>query len=346
MHRAMIFIVALVVIAVGCAQERVEEPGVEFAIAVHGGAGTILKENMTPEQEQAYKDAIDEALTVGYGILERGGTAIDAVVAAAKIFEDSPLFNAGKGAVFTAAGTNEMDASIMNGADLNAGAVASVKTIKNPVEAAREVMDNTPHVMLVGRGAEMFAAERGLEMVDPEYFFTQRRWDALLRAKEADKQSSRHVDVDSKFGTAAAVALDKNGNLAAATSTGGLTNKMHGRVGDSPIIGAGTYANNKTCAVSGTGKGEYFMRRMIAYEVSARMEYGGAMLEDAAVSVIDELTAMFGAGTGGIIALDKYGNVAMPFNTPGMYRGYQKSNGEKYVEIYGGEDAAKPLKEF
>ena len=345
---ARVIVMMIVVVAFGMGCSRQEQPQrVDFVIAVHGGAGTILMDNMAPEQEKAYKDTVQAALDAGYQILEAGGSALDAVIEAAKVFEDSPLFNAGKGAVFTAQGTNEMDASIMNGADLNAGAVASVTTIKNPIVAAREVMDNTKHVMLVGRGAEIFAAERGLTIVEPEYFFTQRRWEALLKAKEADKQrSANDVIIDGKFGTAAAVALDKNGNLAAATSTGGLTNKMHGRVGDSPIIGAGTYASNNTCAVSGTGKGEYFMRLLIAYEVSARMEHGGESLEVAAKAVIDELTATFGAGTGGIIAVDKYGNVAMPFNTPGMYRGYRKSNGEHYVEIYGGEDAAKPLKEF
>jgi len=370
--RRIIACVILGVLAAGCAQKE-SAKRVEFAIVVHGGAGTILKENMTPDQEKAYRDALDEAMEVGYAVLEAGGSALDAVEATVRIFEDSPLFNAGKGAVFTAAATNEMDASIMDGATFEAGAVASVTTIKNPIVAARAVMEHTPHVMLAGRGAELFAAEQGLTIVDPHYFYTQRRWDSLLKArakaggvkeesgeesrpesegdsgkkgKENEQQRSANaVPTDDKFGTVAAIALDANGNLAAATSTGGLTNKMYGRVGDSPIIGAGTYANNATCAVSGTGKGEYFMRLLIAYDVSARMEYAGLSLQEAAHGVIDDLTAMFGEGTGGIIALDKDGNVAMPFNTPGMYRGFHKSTGEKYIEIYGGKDAA-PLKEF
>jgi beta-aspartyl-peptidase (threonine type) len=318
----------------GCGR-RADQSDSGIALAVHGGAGTILRDKMTPEREQQYRDAIGEALQVGYEILANGGSAVDAVEAAVIVMEDSPLFNAGKGSVFTGQGNNEMDASIMDGSDLNAGAVASVTTIKNPIRAAREVMLNTRHVMLVGRGAEIFSAGRGLEMVDPEYFFTQRRWDALLKAKEKESTQAP-AEETTKHGTSAAVALDRHGNLAAGTSTGGLTNKMHGRVGDSPIIGAGTYANNATCAVSATGQGEYFMRGVLCYQVSVLMEYGGMSLDNAVTTVIDEELAQLG-GDGGVIALDASGNVSMKFNTPGMYRGYVKADGEFHVAIYGDE---------
>jgi beta-aspartyl-peptidase (threonine type) len=320
----------------GCARQG--EPQVsEIALVVHGGAGTILRENMTPEQEEQYKDGLKQALEAGYSILADGGTALDAVEAAVVVMEDSPLFNAGRGSVFTSQGTNEMDASIMDGSNSKAGAVASVTTIKNPIKAARNVMETTRHVMLVGRGAELYAAAQSLEIVDAEYFFTRRRWESLLRAKE--KEQSSHVspvDASENYGTSAAVALDSAGNLAAATSTGGLTNKMHGRVGDSPIIGAGTYANNATCAASATGTGEYFMRGLLTYRVSVLMEHEGLSLEDAVTKVIDEeLTGM--GGDGGIIALDRNGNVAMRFNTAGMYRGYVRDDGEYHVAIYGDE---------
>lgn len=307
-----------------------------IALVIHGGAGTILKENMTPEREAAYRETLAEALRGGFAVLDAGGSSLDAVVAAIRIMEDSELFNAGKGAVFTGQGKNELDASIMDGATGLAGAVGSVTTIKNPIVAARAVMERTRHVMLVGRGAEMFAAGQGLEIVGPEYFFTQRRWDQLLKKREKTKKQSSLSDDTDSHGTVGAVALDEHGNLAVGTSTGGLTNKMHGRVGDSPIIGAGSYADNATCGVSGTGTGEFFMRGLIAYDVSARMRYSGLRLEDAASTVIKEsLTDK--DGTGGIIALDKNGNVAMPFNTPGMYRGYIKADGEAHVFIYGDE---------
>jgi beta-aspartyl-peptidase (threonine type) len=332
---ATIVLITLGLLLGGCGRRGEQPAGI--ALVVHGGAGTILRENMTPEREKQYRDALTEALQAGYSILVEGGSALDAVEAAVIVMEDSPLFNAGKGSVFTSQGTNEMDASIMDGSDLNAGAVASVTTIKNPIKAAREVMAGTRHVMLVGRGAELFAAEHGLEIVDPEYFFTQRRWEALLKAKEKAKSSRLEpVDETTKFGTSAALALDRDGNLAAGTSTGGLTNKMHGRVGDSPIIGAGTYANNATCAVSATGTGEYFMRGLLCYQVSALMEYAGMSVEEAAIKVIDgQLTDL--GGDGGIIAMDKNGNVSMQFNTAGMYRGYVKEDGEFHVAIYGDE---------
>jgi beta-aspartyl-peptidase (threonine type) len=327
MKRTMICLLTVLVVG-GCARERAEPVSGVPTLVIHGGAGTILREEMTPELEKAYRDALAEALRTGLGVLEAGGSSLDAVTDVIRLMEDSELFNAGKGAVFTAKGNNEMDASIMDGATGMAGAVASVTTIKNPILAARAVMEQTRHVMLAGRGAEIFAAEQGLDIVDPSYFFTQRRWEQLLKKREAAKAD--------EHGTVGVVALDRNGNLAAGTSTGGLTNKMHGRVGDSPIVGAGTYADNETCGVSGTGTGEFFMRGMIAYDVSARMRFLGMTAGDAARAVVQErLTDK--NGTGGIIVLDKDGNVAMEFNTPGMYRGYIRSGGTQQVFIYGDE---------
>ena len=316
-----------------------------FAIVIHGGAGTILKKNLTDEKEKEYRDKLAEALNAGYTILEKGGSSTVAVEAAINIMEDSPLFNAGKGAVFTNAGTNEMDASIMEGATLNAGAVAGVSTIKNPITAARLVMEKSQHVMLSGKGADEYAKINGLDVEDSSYFFEQKRHDQLQKIKETEKIQLDHIEddegylidpdefKDSKFGTVGAVALDKNGNITAATSTGGMTNKKYGRVGDSPIIGAGTYANNKTCGVSCTGHGEYFIRKVVAYDVSALMEYKGMSLIDAASFVINEKMVEFG-GAGGLIALDAKGNIAMPFNTKGMYRAYKKSTGETVVKIF------------
>ena len=334
-----VFLLALFVASppVGCSTAG--NDGV--VLVIHGGAGTILKENMTPEKESAYRNKLTEALETGMAILKRGGSSLDAVEAAIRVMEDSPLFNAGKGAVFTNQGRNEMDASIMDGNTLNAGAVASVNNIKNPISAARKVMTGSRHVMLVGEGAGQFAAENGLELADSAYFYTQERWDRLQKAKEKEAKHSdalgkEHAGV--KLGTVGAVALDRDGNLAAGTSTGGLTNKRFGRVGDSPIIGAGTYANNKTCGVSGTGVGEFFMRGLVAYDVSANMEYVGLDLEAAADKVLKKLTTM--GGSGGFIALDKDGNVAMPFNTPGMYRGYVRGDGKAQVFFYGEESGA------
>ncbi|HEX6939934.1 MAG TPA: isoaspartyl peptidase/L-asparaginase, partial [Longimicrobiales bacterium] len=266
----------------------------DIVIAIHGGAGTIRRGDMTPELEQAYRAKLEEALRAGYAILEKGGTSLDAVVAAIVVMEDSPLFNAGKGAVFTSEGKNELDAAIMDGATLRAGAVAGVTRVKNPIRLARAVMEHSPHVMLAGAGAEAFAGEQGLELVDPSYFFTQHRWDALQRAKaeaagtpvsRPDGPQAFFPD-DRKFGTVGAVALDRHGNLAAGTSTGGMTTKRWGRIGDSPIIGAGTYANNASCAVSATGHGEYFIRNVVAHDICARVEYGGQTLEEAANYVV------------------------------------------------------------
>ena len=297
-----------------------KDESVEFSIAIHGGAGTITRKNMTPEKENAYRSKLKETLNVGYSILNKGGTSLDAVEATIRIMENSELFNAGKGAVFTNAGTNELDASIMDGSNLKAGAVARVRTVKNPISAARKVMEETWHVMLSGDGADKFAKEQGLDIVDPNYFYTQRRWDSLKK-----------IQVE-KHGTVGCVALDKHGNLAAGTSTGGLTNKRWGRVGDSPIIGAGTYANNQTCAVSGTGQGEYFIRGNVAYDVSAIMEYKGKSVGEAAQNVIRKLSDK--GGNGGIITMDSKGNISMPFNTAGMYRGFRKAGQAPEIFIY------------
>lgn len=298
----------------------------KIAIVIHGGAGTIKKENMDSLTEVAYREKLDEALLVGYEILSSGGSSCDAIQQTIMIMENSPLFNAGIGAVFTATGENELDASIMRGDDLNAGAVAGVKTIKNPILAANEVMLNSPHVMLAREGAEEFAAGQGLDIVDPDYFKTDRRAEQLERIIKK---------VEKEFGTVGAVAVDKEGTICAATSTGGMTNKRWGRIGDSPVIGAGTYANNNTCGFSGTGHGEYYIRLAAAHDVSALMEYKGLSVEDAAQTVMDKLTAM--DASGGMIALDQYGNVAMPFNTSGMYRGYLREGEEPVIKIYAGE---------
>lgn len=308
----------------------------EYAIVIHGGAGTITRADLTPAQDSAYRAALNAALDIGEEILKSGGDAIDAVEQTIHYLEDSPLFNAGKGAVFTNEGRNEMDASIMVGTDRMAGAVGGVSNVKHPISAARAVMERSPHVLLTGKGAEQFAQESGLEIVDPSYFFTQRRWDALERAKaREERKGEAQVELDHddrKKGTVGCVALDKNGQIVAGTSTGGMTNKRWNRLGDSPIIGAGTFADNATCGVSCTGHGEYFIRWAVAYDVAARMAYKGLGLNAAATEVVNEELVKAG-GEGGLIALDKYGNVAMPFNSEGMYRGYAKP-GERVVAIY------------
>jgi L-asparaginase / beta-aspartyl-peptidase len=319
----------------------------KYVLVIHGGAGTILKSQMTPEKEKAYMDALNKALQTGNEILQKGGTALDAVEATVRSMEDDPLFNAGKGAVFTNEGKNELDAAIMNGQTLQAGSVAGVTTIRNPITAARAVMEKSPHVMMTGKGAEKFAQQAGLEIVDPSYFYTESRWRGLQLAKQEDslKMQLDHADTirrsslkqpenrDYKYGTVGAVALDRHGNLAAATSTGGMTNKKYGRVGDAPIIGAGTYANNATVAISATGWGEYFIRLVMAKSISDMMEFGKIKLADAANEMVMKKLPALG-GDGGLIAVDKEGNIAMPFNTAGMYRGYIKSTGEKEIKIY------------
>jgi len=311
-----------------------------FGIVIHGGAGTILKENMSDSLEAAYKAKLKEAISAGYEILKNGGTSLDAVTYTINVMEDSPLFNAGKGAVFTHEGSNELDASIMDGATLNAGAVAGVKHIKNPIDLARDVMQKSEHVMLYGAGAEEFAQSLNYKMMDTSYFYTKNRYESLQKVLEKEKsKNEKKVSFEdsyiknSKFGTVGCAALDKHGNLAAGTSTGGMTNKRWNRIGDAPIIGAGTYANNKTCAVSSTGWGEYFIRSVVAYDISALMEYKGMTLQDAASEVIQKKVPALG-GDGGIVAIDKDGNVAMEFNTAGMYRATMNSEGELIIKIY------------
>jgi len=309
-----------------------------IGLAIHGGAGTIERSKMTLEKEREYRAGLERALTAGYEVLKRGGSSLDAAEAAVRVLEDDPHFNAGRGSVFSSAGTNEMDASIMDGKTLKAGAVGSVQHIKNPINLARLVMEKSPHVMLDCAGAEAFAKANEIELVDQKYFFTQERWDALQKMKAAEKHrasgdgKSFIITDQDRHGTVGAVALDKDGNLAAATSTGGTTNKMPGRIGDTPVIGAGTYANNRTCAVSCTGDGEYFIRAAAAHEVSALMEHGGLKLQEAAQTALDTVKEL--GGSGGLIAIDRNGEIALPFNTNGMYRGYVEPDGKFVVEIY------------
>ncbi|CAN5457463.1 isoaspartyl peptidase/L-asparaginase [soil metagenome] len=318
----------------------------KITLVIHGGAGTMEKGSMPAELKHIYENKLQEALLEGYKILEKGGTSTEAVIASIKILEDSPLFNAGKGAVFTNAGTNELDASIMDGKNHQAGAVAGVTTIKNPIMAAWEVMVNSPHILMAGKGAEKFATERGLEIVDPSYFKDERRSRQLklFQEQETKKDGQGNLDSpkfqknetyaeDEKYGTVGAVALDKFGNITAGTSTGGMSNKKWGRIGDSPIIGAGTYADNETCGVSGTGHGEYFIRNIVAYDISALMKYKGLSLQEAADEVINKKLAESG-GDGGIVAVDNHGNISMTFNTSGMYRGFIKYKKDPEVFIF------------
>ncbi len=311
-----------------------------IAIAIHGGAGTISRENMTPEREAAIRGVLEDSVRAGHAVLTDGGSSVDAVVAAIRIMEDSPLFNAGKGAVFNAEGQNELDASIMDGATLNAGAVAAVRHIRNPIELARSVMTDSEHVMLMGDGAEVFARQQGFEPVDASYFHTDFRWEQLQRVKAREGAMLEDEDVDAKwFSTVGAVALDRHGNIAAGTSTGGTSNKRWGRVGDSPIVGAGTFADNASCAVSATGHGEYFIRSVVSYDICARMRYTGAPLAEAADAVVNGVLVERG-GEGGVIAIDAEGNVAMPFNTPGMYRAAIFIDGTLDISIYRDDEAA------
>ncbi len=313
----------------------------KFTIAIHGGAGTILKEDMTPELESAYTKALSDALNTGYAVLEKGGTALNAVKAAVMSLEDCPLFNAGKGAVFTKKGINELDAAIMDGSNLDAGAIAGVRNIRNPVLLAEEVMYHSGHVFLAGKGANDFAIKQGVKLEPDEYFFSQYRYDQWREIRDSDMYQLDHKNdrlvsllKDKKFGTVGAVACDGNGNLAAATSTGGMTNKNYGRIGDSPIIGAGTYANNKTCAISCTGHGELFIKAVAAYDVSCLMEYKGLSLQEACEEVVlKKLVAI--NGEGGLIGVDAKGNCSMVFNSAGMYRGFRNSEGSHEVKIYG-----------
>ena len=303
------------------------------AIALHGGAGTIERGAMSTELEATYREFLDDAITSGYEQLREGRSGLDVVVTVIQMMEDSPLFNAGRGAVYTWEGTHELDASIMHGENLDAGAVAGVSTVQSPIALARAVMEDSPHVMLAGAGAEAFALEQGFDPVSPEYFATERRRKAL-EAYKSNEQAGLNPEADHKFGTVGVVVLDQAGNLVAGNSTGGMTGKRRGRIGDSPVIGAGTYADNRSCAVSATGHGEYFIRHTVARDICARMQFGDATLEEAAqITVMEELVKA--GGEGGVVAADSAGKVALIFNTPGMYRASIDAAGLKVVGIYG-----------
>jgi beta-aspartyl-peptidase (threonine type) len=312
----------------------------KYTLALHGGAGTILKQDMTPDLEAAYLAGLEDALTAGYAVLEEGGTAVNAVKATVVVLEDNMLFNAGRGSVFTKKGLQEMDAAIMDGLTLNAGAVAGVRNVRNPIELAMEVMRNSNHVFLSGKGANDFAIRQGIKLEPDEFFFSQFRYDQWKAIRDSDNYALDHTHQeleelmrDKKFGTVGAVACDAQGNIAAATSTGGMTNKKYGRIGDSPLIGAGTYANNKTCAISATGHGEPFIRGVAAYDVSCLMEYKGLSLHEAMNIVVNDKLVKL-EGEGGMIGVDAQGNAAMIFNSAGMYRAMRNSDGEGEVAIY------------
>jgi len=326
----------------------------QSVLVIHGGAGAMSRTALSPEKEREFHEALQRILRIGHAVLANGGLALDAVTAAVVGLEDCPLFNAGRGAVFTSAGTHELDASIMDGSNLRTGAIANVHHVRNPVLAARKVMEESRHVFFVGEGAEAFAQEHGIEMVDSTYFSTPERHAQLLRVQKetpgvaslddgqrlstgssvgAIDPPNDPLDVDKKFGTVGAVALDAQGNLAAATSTGGITNKQVGRIGDAPIIGAGCYASNQTCAVSSTGTGEMYIRLVAAYDIAARMRYAGASLQEAAEAVMYQEIPSIG-GKGGLIAVDAQGNIVLPFNTEGMYRGYMRVGQEPVTDIY------------
>lgn len=311
-----------------------------YTIAIHGGAGTIVKEDMTPELEQAYQAGMQQAMDAGFAVLAEGGSAVNAIKATLVILEDNMLFNAGRGSVFTKKGVQEMDAAIMDGRSLQAGAVTGVRNVRNPIELATEVMTNSNHVFLSGKGASDFAIKQGIKLEPDEYFFSQFRYDQWKSIRDSDTYSLDHTHQrleelmrDKKFGTVGAVACDQQGNIAAATSTGGMTNKKYGRIGDSPIIGAGTYANNRTCGISCTGHGELFIRVVAAHDVSCLMEYKGLSLQEAMEVVVHEKLIAIG-GDGGMIGVDGQGNAALVFNTEGMYRGYKSSDGDQLVAIY------------
>ena len=335
MYRHTITLVLFLIISGAPSMTVVADPGAPVAIAIHAGAGTIRKNDSTEAMEQEIRKTLEHAVKAGHEILSSGGSSLDAITLAITMLEDSPHFNAGKGAVFNAEGKNELDASIMDGSNLNAGAVAAVHNIRNPVLLARKVMTDSVHVMLMGEGAEIFARKNGIEFEDDEYFFTENRWQQLQKAKAKANPEAYQLSEspDQWFSTVGAVALDRGGNLAAATSTGGMTNKRWGRVGDSPIIGAGTYADNRSCAVSATGHGEYFIRATVARDICSRVQYLGSSLSDAAREVVHgQLTSM--GGDGGIIAVDQKGNISMAFNTAGMYRASVDTDGTVYIGIY------------
>ena len=308
-----------------------------YAMVIHGGAGVIQKENMSDQKEQAYRQSLSNALEIGEDILKSGGSSLEAVEKVIMFLENDSLYNAGKGAVFTSEEKNELDASVMRGSDLQAGAVGGITNVKNPIQAAIAVMEKSDHVFMVGQGAEKFSELNGLEIVDPSYFRTERRWNTIQRVKANEEKDYGLSDdfSDLKFGTVGCVALDNKGDIVAGTSTGGMTNKKYNRIGDSPVIGAGTYADNKTCGVSCTGHGEFFIRYAVAHDLSAAMSYGKMSLKEAGEYIINDKLKAVG-GDGGLVALDRFGNIAMPFNTAGMYRAYVKP-GEKYIGIFDNE---------
>lgn len=337
------FLVLAILLFLGCETPKntPASPEATFGIVIHGGAGTILKKNMTPEMEAAYRATLEEAIRTGHAILKAGGSSKEAVEKTIHVMENSPLFNAGKGAVLTADTTIELDASFMDGATLDAGAIAGVQTIKNPISAAIAVMEDSPHVMLSGKGAESFAEVQGLALVAPEYFYTERRQQALERVKARENQTALNSEEAAylraqRRGTVGCVALDQSGNLAAGTSTGGMTNKKWNRIGDAPIIGAGTYANNASCAISATGWGEYFIRAVVAHDIAALMEYKGLSIQEAAKIVIHDKVGKLG-GDGGIVGIDNKGQIAMEMNTAGMYRAHMDGEGNLTVKIYAEE---------
>ncbi len=339
MHPYILFIsLASVIMFLGAGNMKAQSPVKNtvpgHVLVIHGGAGAITRESIPPAVEKMYRDSLCKVLLLGDSILRNGGSSLDAVEACIRMMENCPLFNAGKGAVFNSEGKNELDASIMDGKTHKAGAVSGLTIVKNPITAARCVMDKSPHVMMSGKGAEQFAREQGLELVNPSYFFTKQRWDDYLKMKA---KSDSLEKVNKIHGTVGCVALDRYGNLAAGTSTGGMTFKKYGRVGDSPIIGAGTYADNESCAVSATGHGEFFIRNVVAYDISALMKYKGLNLVAAADYVVMQKLKAQG-GSGGVICLDQKGNIAMPFNTSGMFRGYAKAGGEIKVAVWGDEN--------
>ena len=337
------FLVLAILLFLGCETPKntPASPEATFGIVIHGGAGTILKKNMTPEMEAAYRATLEEAIRTGHAILKAGGSSKEAVEKTIHVMENSPLFNAGKGAVLTADATIELDASFMDGATLDAGAIAGVQTIKNPISAAIAVMEDSPHVMLSGKGAESFAEGQGLALVAPEYFYTERRQQALERVKARENQTALNSEEVAylraqRRGTVGCVALDQSGNLAAGTSTGGMTNKKWNRIGDAPIIGAGTYANNASCAISATGWGEYFIRAVVAHDIAALMEYKSLSIQEAAKIVIHDKVGKLG-GDGGIVGIDNKGQIAMEMNTAGMYRAHMDGKGNLTVKIYAEE---------
>jgi len=337
---SLVIFLALVISIFGFQIEKAgkELADVKYGIVIHGGAGNINKDEMSEDMQKEYIQVMNEAIMAANKILENNGSSLDAVEAAINIMEDSPLFNAGKGAVFNEEGKNELDASIMDGSKLNCGAIAGVKHIKNPISLARLVMERTPHVLLIADGAEKFAEQQGIKLVDESYFFTERRWKSYLKVKEEEEKKKKNKEsmildnVGFQFGTVGACALDKQGNLAAGTSTGGMTYKKPGRIGDSPIIGAGTYAKNSTCAVSATGHGEFFIKNVVAYDISAQMEYKGLSLQQAADATMKKLTAQ--GADGGVIAIDKTANIAMLFNTNAMFRGYSIKSEKPIIKIF------------